>query len=100
MRGSGGKISRALLGLLVLVGLSGLACRGASAQAGPPEKGVGRSIEVAGVVEASEQAKLYARIAGIVQKVHVDIGDRVKKGQVLAELFVPEIEAELRQKVA
>jgi multidrug resistance efflux pump len=51
-------------------------------------------------VEAAEQTKLHAQIVGFVHKVHVDIGDRVKKGQVLAELSAPEVDAELRQKEA
>jgi RND family efflux transporter MFP subunit len=57
-----------------------------------------------------EQTDLTAKIAGYVQKVNVDIGDRVKgprydhdgrlleEGQVLAELWVPEMLAELQQK--
>jgi multidrug efflux pump subunit AcrA (membrane-fusion protein) len=51
-------------------------------------------------VEATEQAQLYCGITGFVQRLHVDIGDRVKKGQVLAELEVQELEAELKQKEA
>jgi RND family efflux transporter MFP subunit len=49
-------------------------------------------------VEPYERADLLARIAGYLQKVHVDIGDRVKKDQVLAELWVPEMEQERVQK--
>jgi RND family efflux transporter MFP subunit len=51
-------------------------------------------------VEPYEKADLLARIAGYLQKVHVDIGDRVKKDQVLAELWVPEMEQERVQKQA
>ena len=64
------------------------------------KEGAVRALELPGQVEAAEQTKLHTKIAGFVQKIHVDIGDRVKKGQVLAELSVPEIEAELRQKAA
>jgi len=46
---------------------------------------------------ATEQAKLFAKVSGLVQKVHVDIGDHVKKGQLLAELFAPELDAEMQQ---
>ena len=49
-----------------------------------------------GNVEASRQVALYARIAGYVKSVHVGVGDRVKKGQVLAKLSAPEFEADLR----
>jgi HlyD family secretion protein len=51
-------------------------------------------------VEPYERADLFARVAGYLQKVHVDIGDRVKKDQVLAELWVPETEQERVQKQA
>src|SRR5262249_31325838 len=51
-------------------------------------------------VEPYEKAELFARIAGYLQKVHVDIGDRVKKSQVLAELWVPDLEQERVQKQA
>jgi RND family efflux transporter MFP subunit len=51
-------------------------------------------------VEPYERADLFAKVAGYLQKVHVDIGDRVKKDQVLAELWVPEIEQERVQKQA
>jgi RND family efflux transporter MFP subunit len=95
-------------GFLVLTMLLAWANRDPS-QAAPPEapsvptvttvkperKALGRVIEQPALVEAFEQAELHARITGYVQKVHVDIGDRVKKGQVLADLVVPEMEAEL-----
>src|SRR5262249_42703550 len=58
------------------------------------------TLEFPAQVEPSQQTELYARIAGYVQNVHVDIGDRVKKGQALAELSAPEMEAELLQKRA
>jgi RND family efflux transporter MFP subunit len=51
-------------------------------------------------VEPYEKADLFARIAGYLQKVHVDIADRVKKDQLLAELWVPDMEQERVQKQA
>ena len=53
-----------------------------------------------GQVQAFEQVDLHARVSGFVEKISVDIGDRVKKGQALAELAVPELDAELRQREA
>src|SRR5262249_23371188 len=61
-------------------------------------KTVWRHIELPAQVEPSKQAELYARVAGVVQKVHADLGDRVKQGQVLAELAVPELEQGAAQK--
>jgi multidrug efflux pump subunit AcrA (membrane-fusion protein) len=59
-----------------------------------------RTIEQPGSIEPFERAPLYARIAGHVKKVHVDIGARVREGDVLAELWVPEMEKEVEQKRA
>ncbi len=53
-----------------------------------------------GDVVAFETADLQARIAGYVEKWTVDIGDKVNKGQVLAELDVPELKAEVQEKQA
>src|SRR5262249_7961136 len=39
-------------------------------------------------------------IAGYVKKWHVDIGDHVTEGKTLAELWIPEMEVELKQKEA
>src|SRR5262245_53652254 len=51
-------------------------------------------------VQAFEQAPMFAKIAGYVEKWHVDIGDHVRKGQLLAELRIPELDVELKQKEA
>ena len=40
---------------------------------------------------------VHAKVAGYVKHIDVDIGDRVKAGQVLAELEVPELRDDLRQ---
>jgi membrane fusion protein, multidrug efflux system len=45
-------------------------------------------------IEAIERATLYAKVSGYVQRIRVDKGDRVKKGEVLAQLEVPEVEKE------
>src|SRR5262249_42474516 len=51
-------------------------------------------------VEADERTPLYAKVAGYVLKWNVDIGTDVRKDEVLAELYVPEMEVELKQKEA
>jgi len=67
----------------------------------PERKTVRRPIEQPGFnIEAFEETPLYARISGYVGKWTVDIGDPVKKDQVLAELDVPEMEVDLKQKEA
>lgn len=44
-----------------------------------------------------EAANIYARASGYVAKRYVDIGDRVKAGQLLAEITAPEVEAQVAQ---
>ncbi len=51
-------------------------------------------------VEPYERANIVAKASGFVSTVHVDIGDEVKKGQILAELSIPEMKQELLQKEA
>ena len=49
-----------------------------------------------GTVQAVQDAVVYARTSGYVQKYTVDIGDKVKAGQVLAILDTPDIDQEMR----
>jgi RND family efflux transporter MFP subunit len=53
-----------------------------------------------GQVEAFEQTPLFAKLPAYVEKLYVDIGDRVQEKQLLADLFLPELKDELRQKEA
>jgi HlyD family secretion protein len=67
----------------------------------PERKTVSRPIDQPGFnIEAFEETLLYPRISGYVGKWNVDIGDPVKKDQVLAELDVPEMVVDLQQKEA
>jgi RND family efflux transporter MFP subunit len=50
-----------------------------------------------GTVQPLQETILYARANGYVRKWLVDIGAEVKKGQVLAELDLPDVDEELRQ---
>jgi HlyD family secretion protein len=59
-----------------------------------------QSIELPATIEGFENAELYAKIGGYLDSVAVDIGDRVKKGDQLARLAIPEMEKELLQKQA
>lgn len=56
----------------------------------PKVKG-GGGISLPGDVQAFTSAPIYAQVSGYVKKWYVDIGGRVKKGQLLAELDVPDI---------
>jgi RND family efflux transporter MFP subunit len=48
-------------------------------------------------VQPLEETTVYARASGYVRKWHADIGDKVKEGQLLAELDTPELDQELDQ---
>ncbi len=53
-----------------------------------------------GRIEAFEETPLFAKVAGYVDNVLVDIGDIVQKDQLLIKLSIPEMEDELKQKEA
>ncbi|WP_435010515.1 efflux RND transporter periplasmic adaptor subunit [Tundrisphaera lichenicola] len=66
----------------------------------PRQGGVERTTSQAGSVHAFEHASLYAKISGYLKEQNVDIGDRVKTGQVLAIIEDPEIDKAVEQNEA
>jgi membrane fusion protein (multidrug efflux system) len=50
-----------------------------------------------GNIEANRSTSIYARVDGYLRKWYVDIGDKVKEGQVLADIEAPQIDADLRE---
>ncbi len=62
----------------------------------PKRQAITRTITLTANVEAYEQVPLYAKVAGYVKAVNVDIGDRVRNGELLAVLEVPEIDQQYR----
>ncbi len=80
----------------------------------PEQKAIKRVVDQPGTVEAFEETALFAKIPGYVRALAadpdkagraahdrlIDIGSRVKKGQVLLELSVPELDEEFKQKEA
>jgi RND family efflux transporter MFP subunit len=66
----------------------------------PAPRTIVRTVGQPGFVNAYEQTALFAKFAGYVHRWHVDIGDRVRKGDVLVELTVPELVEDHRQKQA
>jgi RND family efflux transporter MFP subunit len=53
-----------------------------------------------GSVHAFESVQLYAGVAGYLKVLNVDIGDRVKKGQALAQVDVPELDKQVQRYAA
>src|SRR5262249_21366990 len=67
----------------------------------PERKTVQRLIRRPGYnVEANQSTPLYAKVSGYVDKWKFDMGARVSKDDVLAELRVPEMYVEAQQKEA
>jgi RND family efflux transporter MFP subunit len=56
---------------------------------------LGQDLVLPGETAAWYETTIYARVNGYVAKWLVDIGDHVKKGQVLATIETPELDAEL-----
>jgi membrane fusion protein, multidrug efflux system len=57
----------------------------------------GLPVILPGTVQPLQETAMYARASGYVHKWYVDIGTQVTKGQVLADLDLPDLDQELRQ---
>ena len=66
----------------------------------PARQTMRRTVEEPGQVEAFEMTAVHAKVAGYVRSWSVNIGSKITKGQVIAELDVPEADAEAEQKRA
>ena len=65
---------------------------------GKVEKGhLAKSVVATGKVEPITKVEVKSKASGIVKKLLVDAGDRVRKGQLLAQLDKQEIEAQVAQ---
>ena len=55
------------------------------------------SLEIASEFQPFQEVDVYAKVSGYIQKLYVDYGTRVKQGQLLAVLEIPELQQQLRQ---
>jgi HlyD family secretion protein len=90
-------------GLLLLVALAATGCHEeeetAPSVSEPPElqvihpefRVISRIVGQPSFVQSYERTSIYPKLSAFIEKWNVDIGDKVKKGQVLATLFVPEL---------
>jgi len=62
-----------------------------------PKPAADVALVLAGTTQAIQDAIIYARTSGYLSKRHVDIGDHVRQGQLLAEIASPEIDQQLSQ---
>ena len=62
-----------------------------------PTDPTGSELVLPGTVQANIDAPIYARTSGYLKRWLVDIGTRVKAGQLLAEIDTPEVQQQLSQ---
>ncbi len=62
-----------------------------------PSTGQGSTLSLSGKIEAVNNAKLSTRMMGYVNKINVEIGDKVRKGELLVSINNSELQAKLAQ---
>ena len=55
------------------------------------------TLALSGEFKPFQEVDLHAKVAGYIKTISVDVGDRVKAGQVLAVLEIPELQAQLQE---
>jgi len=58
---------------------------------------VSRVLTVAAEFRPYQEIDVHSKVAGFVKSIDVDVGDRVKAGQLIAVLEVPELQNDLQQ---
>jgi len=61
---------------------------------------LGRDLELSAEFRPQQEVAIYAKVSGYLKAIYVDVGDRVKKGQLIAELEVPEMAQDVSQAAA
>jgi RND family efflux transporter MFP subunit len=56
---------------------------------------IANQLTVAGVFQPYQEVDVHGKVSGYIRHIYVDIGDRVRQGQTLAVLEVPELQAEV-----
>ena len=59
-----------------------------------------RKINLTGELRPYKATTLYSKVGGYLSKITVDVGDRVRAGQLIAEVQAPELEAEYKSTVS
>ena len=68
----------------------------ATASVAPVTRGdIASKLTVAGEFQPYQEVELHAKVSGYIRRINVDIGDRVKNGEVIATLEVPELNAQV-----
>ena len=56
---------------------------------------IANQLTVAGVFQAFQEIDVHGKVSGYIRHIYVDIGDRVRQGETLAVLEVPELRAQV-----
>ncbi|HTU25232.1 MAG TPA: efflux RND transporter periplasmic adaptor subunit [Pirellulales bacterium] len=64
----------------------------------PELRTIVRNVGQSSVVGAYERTSLYPKVNGFIEKCVVDVGDKVKRGDLLATLFAPELVEDCEKK--
>ncbi|HWB09011.1 MAG TPA: efflux RND transporter periplasmic adaptor subunit [Pirellulales bacterium] len=64
----------------------------------PVTRDIVRFVGQPSFVESYERTSIYPKLSAYIKKWYVDIGDKVTRHQVLADLFVPEVEEDCQTK--
>jgi membrane fusion protein (multidrug efflux system) len=59
-----------------------------------------RKISLTGELRPYKATTLYSKVGGYLSKITVDVGDRVRAGQLIAEVQAPELESEYKSTVS
>jgi putative ABC transport system ATP-binding protein len=96
---------RLLIGLgvvaVAIAAFVGVRLRGGDGDVGPTVKvergSIERIVVASGTIEPEDLVEVRSKVSGIAERFHVDAGDRVKAGQVVAELDRETLEAAVRE---
>jgi HlyD family secretion protein len=66
----------------------------------PQRRNLSAAIDQPGFVQAFEETAIYSKVSGFIKQYFVDIGRRVKKGDPIVEIFVPELDEDHQEKAA
>jgi RND family efflux transporter MFP subunit len=94
--------------LAAAAALAGAACSGSGAAAAHVDTptvaaariargDISQSLTIAAEFRPFQEIEVHAKVAGYLKSISVDVGDRVKAGQLLAVLEIPELQDEIKQ---
>ncbi|MSU24404.1 MAG: efflux RND transporter periplasmic adaptor subunit [Opitutus sp.] len=89
-------LAGAWLGGITVTSQAAEAAGALEVKAARPGRGeIHRFVSLPGTLRADQQVTLYPKVAGYLKTISVDKGDQVRAGQVLAEIEVPELVADV-----